>query len=224
MLSLSPRADLFVFNFPKDFLPKEVADKYAKVINQDKSVIRTPIDYLNESVQGVAIPGISELLTEQTQHSPERPENHGAKMGLNAKRINIEPSRTNVTYSPKNILAQVGGEITVTLRKNQGLYNYFMMYETIFHKVLKEYANVEKDDDVFFVDVLDETGKICVRIKLFQPRIDGIDGLEFNYNKQERQTETFDVKFRYNNIDFDLIMNDEVVETEQKTKKYLEKK
>ena len=214
MLSLSPRADLFVFNFPKDFLPKEVADKYSKVINKDKSVIRTPIDYLNESIQGISIPGITDLLTEQTQHSPEHPENRGAKIGLNAKRINIEPSRTNVTYSPKNILSQVGGEITVTLRKNQGLYNYFMMYETIFHKVLKEYANVEKPDDLFFVDILDETGKICVRIKLFQPRIDGIDGLEFNYNKLERQTETFDVKFRYNNIDFDLVMDDEVVETE----------
>ena len=34
MMSLSPRMDLFVFNFPKDFLPQEVTDKYSKVINQ----------------------------------------------------------------------------------------------------------------------------------------------------------------------------------------------
>ena len=43
------------------------------------------------------------------------------------------------------------------------------------------------------------------RIKLFQPRIDGIEGLQFSYNKLERQTETFDVKFRFNNIDFDIV-------------------
>ena len=37
--------------------------------------------------------------------------------------------------------------------------------------------------------------------------IDGIDGLEFSYNKLERQVETFDLKFRFNNIDFDIIKN-----------------
>jgi hypothetical protein len=43
------------------------------------------------------------------------------------------------------------------------------------------------------------------RIKMFQPRIDGLEGLEFSYNKLERQVETFELKFKYNNIDFDII-------------------
>lgn len=205
MLSLSPRADLFVFHFPKDFLPKEIEEKYTKIINRDKSVIQTPIDYLNESVQGIDFPGMSDLIVEQAQHSSQHPENHNDQMGLPGKRISIEPERTNVTYSPKNILSQLAGEFTVTFRRNQGLYNYFMLYETIFHKVLKEYANVEKPDDVFYIDILEESGKIMGRIKLFQPRIDGIEGLQFSYNKLERQTETFDVKFRFNNIDFDIV-------------------
>lgn len=205
MLSLSPRSDLFVFHLPKDFLPKEIEEKYTKIINRDKSVIQTPIDYLNESVQGIGFPGMSDLIVEQSQHSSQHPENHNDQMGLPGKRISIEPERTNVTYSPKNILSQLAGELTVTFRRNQGLYNYFMLYETIFHKVLKEYANVEKPDDVFYIDILEESGKIMGRIKLFQPRIDGIEGLQFSYNKLERQTETFDVKFRFNNIDFDIV-------------------
>ena len=205
MLSLSPRLDLFVFRFPKDFLPKEIEEKYTKILNREKSVIRTAIDYLNESIQGISFPGITDLLTEQTQYSPEHPENKNKQEGLSAKRISIEPSRNNVSYSPKNILSQIGGEFTVTLRKNQGLYNYFMMYETIFYKVLKEYANVTKQDDLFEIDILDSTGKVIGRVKLFQPRIDGIDGLEFSYNKLERQVETFDLKFRFNNIDFDIL-------------------
>ena len=205
MLSLSPRLDLFVFKFPKDFLPKEIEEKYTKILNREKSVIRTAIDYLNESIQGVSFPGIADLLTEQTQRSPEHPENKNKQEGLSAKRISIEPSRNNVSYSPKNILSQIGGEFTVTLRKNQGLYNYFMMYETIFYKALKEYANVTKQDDFFEIDILDSTGRVIGRVKLFQPRIDGIDGLEFSYNKLERQVETFDLKFRFNNIDFDIL-------------------
>lgn len=205
MLSLSPRLDLFVFKFPKDFLPKEIEEKYTKILNREKSVIRNVIDYLNESIQGISFPGITDLLTEQVQYSPEHPENKNKQEGLPAKRISIEPSRNNVSYSPKNILSQIGSEFTVTLRKNQGLYNYFMMYETIFYKALKEYANVTKQDDFFEIDILDSTGKVIGRVKLFQPRIDGIDGLEFSYNKLERQVETFDLKFRFNNIDFDII-------------------
>ena len=204
MLSLSPRLDLFVFRFPKDFLPKEIEEKYTLLLNKEKVIIRTPIDYLNESIQGVSFPGISDLLVEQQQIS-QHPENLNAQSGLKMKRVNVEPTRNNVTYSPKNILSQIGGEFTVTLRKNQGLYNYFMIYETIFYKVLKEYDNVTKKDDLFEIDILDSTGKVIGRVKLFQPRIDGIDGLEFSYNKLERQVETFDLKFRFNNIDFDIL-------------------
>jgi hypothetical protein len=204
MLSLSPRLDLFVFRFPKDFLPEEIEKKYTILLNKEKSLIRTPIEYLNESIQGISFPGISDLLVEQQQIS-QHPENLKAQSGLKLKRVNVEPTRNNVTYSPNNILSQIGGEFTVTLRKNQGLYNYFMMYETIFYKVLKEYDNVTKEDDLFEIDILDSTGKVIGRVKLFQPRIDGIDGLEFSYNKLERQVETFDLKFRFNNIDFDIL-------------------
>ena len=203
-LSLSPRLDLFVFRFPKDFLPEEIEKKYTVLLNKEKGTIKTPIEYLNESIQGISFPGISDLLVEQQQIS-QHPENLNAQSGLKMKRVNVEPTRNNVTYSPKNILSQIGGEFTVTLRKNQGLYNYFMIYETIFYKVLKEYDNVTKKDDLFEIDILDSTGKVIGRVKLFQPRIDGIDGLEFSYNKLERQVETFDLKFRFNNIDFDII-------------------
>ena len=86
---------------------------------------------------------------------------------------------------------------------NQGLYNYFMLFETIFHKTLKYQKN--PIDDVFFIEILSETGSIMGRIKLFQPQIDGIDGLEFGYNKIERTSETFNMTFKFNNIDFDIV-------------------
>lgn len=204
-ISLSPRLDLFVFKFPKDFLPDIITEKYAKLINKEKNVITTPIDYLNESIQGITFPGITELLMEQTQYSITHPENHNQQHGLPGKRVNVEPERKNTTYSPKNILSQISNEFKVSLRKNQGLYNYFMMYETIFYKSTKEYFNTLKNDDFFEVDILNETGNVTVKIKLFQPKIDSIDGLELNYNKLERQTDTFDITFKYNNIDFEIV-------------------
>ena len=80
-----------------------------------------------------------------------------------------------------------------------------MLIPILTEDTLKEYDNVTKEDDLFEIDILDSTGKVIGRVKLFQPRIDGIDGLEFSYNKLERQVETFDLKFRFNNIDFDIL-------------------
>ena len=81
---------------------------------------------------------------------------------------------------------------------NQGLYNYFMLYETLFHKHLK-YKNSKKDE-LFYLEILNESGSIMGRVTLFQPQIDGMDGLEFSYNKIERSTETFNILFKFNNL------------------------
>ena len=69
MLSLAPRLDLFRFAFPKDFLPKDIETKYRHILEKNSWVITTPIDYLNESIQGIKIPGISDINIQQTQHS-----------------------------------------------------------------------------------------------------------------------------------------------------------
>ena len=67
-LSLSPRYDLFRFMLPNEFLPKEVAAKWQKYIDRDAVVILNPLDYLNESIKGITIPGISDVNIQQNQH------------------------------------------------------------------------------------------------------------------------------------------------------------
>lgn len=205
MLSLSPRFDLFTFKFPKDFIPEPVEKKYFNLINKDKAIITSVIDYLNESIQQVSIPGIANLAAvEQNQQSSHLDPQTPTKTG---KKINVEPFHRNTTYTSQNPLDNITMEFTVTFRQNQGLYNYFLMYETIFYKVLKKFHGMYWDD-VFYLDILDEHGVPTARITLFQPRVDGIDGLSFNYNKVERNVETFDVKFKFNNIDFDFLPNE----------------
>jgi hypothetical protein len=191
-LSLSPRYDLFKFALPKTFLPKEVSDKYQKILNQNAGVLATPIDYLNESIKGVNIPGISDLIIEQTQHSSNSIKGLG--------KLNVEPARSNSYKSTANPLDKINKEITVTFRFNQGFYNYFMLYETIFYKYCKpiDYP----DEDVLYIELLDETGRITSRIKFFDCVLDGIEGLEFDYSKIERDTGTFNITFKFNNIDF----------------------
>jgi hypothetical protein len=194
MLSLSPRYDLFKISFPKDFLPKEVEEKYYKILNQNAGVITTPIDYLNESIQGVNMPGISDILIQQQQHGI-----NGGHRGLG--KINVEPKREHVYRSTANPLEKIAQEFKVTMRVNQGLYNYFMMYEVILQQMSKthEYNHIP----VLRLEILNASGNVTAIVVFKDVLIDGIDGLEFSYNKVERESNTFDVNFKYNNIDFE---------------------
>ena len=204
-LSLSPRYDLFRFNLPKDFLPKEIAEKYARVLNQNPGVLTTPIDYLNESIQTFHLPGFTGLTMEQPQHEfnsniqqrNSTPEPGSSSLGR-LNRIRVEPQHQVVYKSTGNPLDKLEREFKVTFRMNQGLYNYFMLYETIFHYFLKDIDR--PSDPVLYIEILDETGARTGRVKLIDCHIDGIDGLDGNFNKTNRDTGTFDILFKFNNI------------------------
>ena len=196
MLSLSPRFDLFRFELPKDFLPDPIIEKYQKILDKSPGVLNTPIDYLNESIQGINFPGISDVVIAQAQHSSNSFER---KLG----KFNIEP-KTDVTYAtPSNPIDKIDKKFKITFRLNQGLYNYFMLYETIFYRVCKplDYG----PDKVLYIELLDEEGTITSRIKFFDVYINGIEGLDFNFNKLERDSGTFDVEFSFNNIDYEFV-------------------
>lgn len=196
MLSLSPRYDLFRFSFPKDFLPKEIEEKYYKILNTNSGVITAPIDYLNESIQGVNFPGMSDILIQQQQHGVNSGERRFGK-------INVEPKHDINYQSTSNPLDKISPEFKVTMRVNQGLYNYFMMYETILHQMskTKEY----NESSVLTLEIMDASGVVTSKIYFKQALMDGIDGLDFSYNKVERESGTFDITFKFNNIDFEFI-------------------
>ena len=202
-LSLSPRFDQFRFIIPKDYIPQEVRDKYDSILAKNPSTFMNSIDYLNESIKGITLPAIENLIVEQQQvsHNINREEGR-----LNGK-INIEPAHPNVTLSSENILSKINNTFTVTFRQNQGLYNYFMLYESIFHRYMKPELYHQTDNEVFDVVFLDEDSLPVSRMMLYQPEFNGISGLEFSYDKVERQTDTFDVTFTFNNIDFDFLPN-----------------
>lgn len=196
MLSLSPRYDLFRFSFPKDFLPKDLEEKYQKLFIADSAVISSPINYLNESIVGVTFPGISDINITQTQHGFNTTER---KLG----KINVEPKHEINHVSPENPLEKIDKEFKVTFRLNQGFYNYFMLYETIFYKMCKPLDYPPQD--ILYIELLDATGNIISRVKFINCYIDGIEGLNFDYTKIEREAGTFEVTFKFDNIDYEII-------------------
>lgn len=203
-LSLPPRFDRFRFMIPKEYIPVEVREKYDRFLAKNPSVFTSSIDYLNESIKGITLPGIENLIVQQPQVS----HNSNPSVAKLGGRINTEPAHQNVTLSPENILSKIDNTFTVTFRQNEGLYNYFMIYESIFHRYVKPELYRSRDNEVFDVVFLDENHLPVSRMYLLQPEFNGITGLEFTYDKVERQSETFDVQFTFNNIDFDFIPYD----------------
>ena len=199
-LSLSPRYDLIKFSLPKSFLPTEIEEKYTAYLNKDANIMTSAIDYLNESIQGVTMPGISDLTTTQTQHG-----SNNIKRTPNT--LNVEPSHEITYLTSGNPLEKIEKEFKVTFRTNQSLLNYFMLYETAFHYACRAYK--WDCEPVMYIEILDETGAIISRVKYIDVHIDGIEGLDFNYTKVEREANTFDVTFKFNNIDFEYFVNED---------------
>lgn len=199
MLSLSPRFDLFKFNFPKEFICEELRQKYDAIIARNPGVITNSVDYLNESIQSINFPGISAEVIRQEQHSHNtiKPSNNG--LG----RLNVEP-KTDISYtSMQNPLDMIEKSFTVQFRMNQGLYNYFLLYETFFHNVCKP-----KNEQWFpelYIDLMNETGTVTSRIKLQNVVFQSIDSLDFSFNTLEREMKTFSCAFVFSNIDFDFV-------------------
>ena len=199
MLSLSPRYDLVRFHLPKTFLPPEVEEKYTKILNKDSYTMTSAIDYLNESIQGVTMPGISELTTTQQQHGSNG-------ISRNGNKTNVEASHEITYLTVGNPLEKIEKEFKVTFRANNGLLNYFMLYETAFYYACREYT--WDCEPVMYIELLDEDGTIISKVSYIDVHFDGIEGLEFNYSKIEREANTFDVTFKFNNIDFEYLINE----------------
>lgn len=200
MLSLSPRYDLFRFLLPKEFLPKEVEEKWKSFITKEPGIVVTPIDYLNESIKGINLPGISDVNITQNQHSSNSIERTGPD-GHRLGRLNVEPNQNNTYISPANPLDKMERKFTVQFRLNQGLYNYFMLYETLFHRICKPLDY--RDGDNFNIQILNEMGNVVMNVRLLQCYMDGMEGLEFGYDKVERQSDSFSVTWAFNNLDID---------------------
>lgn len=201
-LSLSPRYDLIRFHLPKTFIPKEVEKKYTSALNEDSYTLKSAIDYLNESIQGITMPGISGLTINQQQIGSN-------DITRTNKRINVEPTHEITYFSTGNPLEKIEKEFKVTFRMNQGLLNYFMLYETAFHYACKTHQH--DPESRMYIEIMNEDGTVISKVTFMDVYIDGIDGLDFNYTKIERDAGTFDVTFKFNNIDFEYFVNKDYV-------------
>lgn len=172
---LNSRSNLFNFKFPRTFIPKEVADKYRPYLNRmPGNIITEPIDFINYSIQGIAIPGISFDPSEQS------------------------PNDGTITYKRGYVPVQnlINRQFTVDMQLLDGFINYWIMTDTLLYYYDRGTKQSYLDD--FKLQILDAEG-IHVMSGVFEkPILRSINELSLNMSSNVAEFTTFSLEFYYN--------------------------
>lgn len=202
MFSLKGKQDAFKLTLPDNFIVDEINEKYTKIIQEQKSYLLKPIDFLNETIQSVQILGILDATVEQQQSGT------GKSISGNTRRQEqnrFPHTMTDYNYrSEKNPLALVDKTLNVYFRHTLGFVNYFLVFENFFWQYSRDmkYNNMPEQ---ISIDIMNHLGEIYSRIILYDPVISEIDMLDLNYNQPIAQSQTFKVTFKYSNLDYQFI-------------------
>lgn len=201
MFALKGRKDGFRFLFPSDFICEEINDKYAKILQNQKSFYTKPIDFINETIRGIQILGFSEASMEQQQPG----NGHNLRNFNRTEQNRFSQTASGVSYrSEKNPLALLDKTFNVTFRHTLGFLNYFMLFENFWYLYSRDTTNKDMRQ-VFDIDIIDGQGRAYSKIVLYDPVIHGIDMLNLDNSQPIAQSETFQVVFKYSNIDYQFI-------------------
>lgn len=201
MLSLKGRQDNWRLLLDNDFLPKEIVEKYSHVLAMKKSFIMSPVDFLNETIQKIQLLGFSNATYQQQQTTHGEPLRNQSRIAEN----DFQGGHDDVSYRAiTNPLSVIDKTLNIQFRMSQGYLNYFMLFEAFFYKYCRDTSSSDLDD-YFTIDIYNELGEIYARVVLYHPVIDSMDMLDLDFTQPIAQSQTFQVSFKYSNIDFQFL-------------------
>lgn len=209
MFTLRGRKDGFRFLFPQNFICDEINEKYAKILQEQKSFYMKPIDFINETIRGIQILGFSEATTEQQQPGTGNPIRNFNRIEENK----FSHTGAGVSYrSEKSPLALLDKTFNVSFRHTLGFLNYFMLFENFWYLYARDTQNKDMRNE-FVIDIIDGKGRAYSKIVLYDPVIHSIDMLDLDNSQPIAQSETFQIVFKYSNIDYQFIgLTDETIQ------------
>lgn len=204
MFTLKSRQDLFRCTLPKEFIPQEIDEKYTELLKRNKSFIYSPIEFLNETIQGIQVLGFTQAAAIQQQHGIG---NMATSQNTIQNNLFLHASSDVAYRSDMNPLNLIDKTLRITFRHTLGFTNYFMLLESFWimyrrdtkYSTMPHYISVELFDDI---------GATISKIMMYEPIIDGIDMLDLNYTNPISSSQTFNVEIKYSNIEFELIEQD----------------
>jgi len=174
---LDSRNNLFQFNFPRNFIPKEISDKYKKYLNRiPGNIIEEPIDFLNYTIQGINLPGMGFEPVTQVQY----------------------PGRNIIWRDTKPTQELFEKEFTVTFQLVDGYINYWLMMETL--NYYYRFDNGQKFIDNLNIRLTDAEGNVVVTIEMQRPLLKNLGDLSMSFASNVAEFSTFDLSIGYNEL------------------------
>ena len=174
-MMLNSRNNLYNFKFPKTFVPKEVAEKYKPYLNRmPGNIIEEPIDFINYTIQGISMPGISFTPAEQN------------------------PNDGTITYKRgyQPVQNLINRELTVTMQLLDGFINYWIMSDCLLYHYNRQNEKAYIDD--LKLQILDAEGIHVMSVVFEKPIMNSISELELNMANNIAEFATFNITFFYN--------------------------
>lgn len=201
-MTLKGRQDGFKLIIPENFICNEIKDKYAKIIQDQKSFAYRPIDYLNETIQSIQILGFLEGTVPQQQTG--RGQQPLIDQSRKLQNRFMHTSTDYIYRSEKNPIALIDKTLNVNFRHTLGFVNYFLVFENFFYQYSRDRSYKELCDS-FTIDIFNNIGEVYSRIVVMDPVINSIDMLDLNYTQPVAQSQTFKVEFKYSNLDYQFL-------------------
>jgi hypothetical protein len=172
---LNSRNNLYNFKFPRNFIPQEVADKYRKYLNRmPGNILTEPIDFINYSIQGINLPGVSFDPVTQNNNDGTVRYHRGAQ-------------------PLQNLIER---EFTVTVQLLDGFINYWIMNDTLLYYYSKEERQPFLED--LKLQIMDSEGIHVISAQFHQPILKSISELDLNMSQNVAEFNTFNLTFNYN--------------------------
>lgn len=196
MFSPNPRADKFRLSLPTDFFLPDICEKYNRYIQLQNSYYTTINQIVNESIQSVEIPGLSQELRTETTTSSDSGASSGNSVGLD---VTLYPD----TRPLEEIIES--NTITINFRHLDSYINYFFLMETFY----RMYARSTSNDDRRFIltcTCLNVDNAPVFNIIFSKCLFQAIQGMTLSYNQMTRDFNTFSCSFAYSDfsVEFDM--------------------
>lgn len=194
MLSNNPRADKFSLHLTKTFFKEDIVAKYNRYLSLKNSYFNDISRVVNESIQKVDIPGLSqEIITQNTTSSD------GASAGAVG-------SQDVTHYQDNRPLEEIieNNVLTVTFRHLDSYINYFFLMETFYQMYMSSDPNYTRFTLPVIVYSADNHPQFVAQFSkcLFK----SISNLPLAYDSVGRDFKDFQCEFQYSDFQvlFDL--------------------
>ena len=200
MFTLKGRQDAFRLLLPKEFLYKDIEEKYTNILKEKKSFITSPIDFINETIQQVDVLGFQNATYQQMQSRT------GIKpmIDMNRQRQNefLYPATEETYRSENSPISLTDKTFNIRFRHTLGYLNYFIIFENFWYMYSRDMKYSDMMHDIY-IDIFNEIGEIYCKIHLIDPIINSMDMLSFNFTQPVAASESFQVEFKYSDFEFD---------------------